>query len=197
LYYYRARYYHPQLARFVAEDPIGLAGGINLYAYVRGNPLGAIDPLGLDAIVTASGNDVHITIPIQYSGAGASPAVIDKFNNAIEAAWSGQFGQYNVTTEVTTGSMNKITVPKGDGRAEVQGTNRGTWPAERPGWTAAHEAGHLMRLWDTYDYGTGRAREGWAGNIMAEQNGKVDERNIRAIIWAAQRKRPFSHEPCY
>ena len=36
LYYYRARYYDPVLKRFVSEDPIGLAGGLNVYAYVGG-----------------------------------------------------------------------------------------------------------------------------------------------------------------
>jgi len=46
LYYYRARYYHPQLGRFVAEDPIGLDGGTNLYAYVNGNPVLYVDPEG-------------------------------------------------------------------------------------------------------------------------------------------------------
>ncbi|MGE1004495.1 RHS repeat-associated core domain-containing protein [Ralstonia pseudosolanacearum] len=40
LYYYRARYYSPQLARFISQDPIGWASGqTNGYAYVDGNPL--------------------------------------------------------------------------------------------------------------------------------------------------------------
>jgi RHS repeat-associated protein len=48
LYYYRARYYHPGLQRFISEDPIGFRGGDwNLYAYVRSNPLRYRDPLGL------------------------------------------------------------------------------------------------------------------------------------------------------
>src|SRR5262249_28058682 len=48
LYYYRARYYHPGLHRFVSADPIGFRGGVNFYAYVGDNPLRYIDPLGLD-----------------------------------------------------------------------------------------------------------------------------------------------------
>jgi RHS repeat-associated protein len=46
LFYYRARYYDPVLKRFVTEDPIGLEGGINLYTYVRSNPVGLNDPTG-------------------------------------------------------------------------------------------------------------------------------------------------------
>ena len=49
LYYYRARYYNPELQRFISEDPIGLAGGdINFHAYVGNNPISLIDPFGLD-----------------------------------------------------------------------------------------------------------------------------------------------------
>jgi RHS repeat-associated protein len=39
LYYYRNRYYRPTFGRFVAEDPIGFAGGQNLYTYVRATRL--------------------------------------------------------------------------------------------------------------------------------------------------------------
>ena len=34
LYYHHHRYYHPSLGRFINRDPIGIAGGLNLYAYV-------------------------------------------------------------------------------------------------------------------------------------------------------------------
>lgn len=47
LYYYRARWYEPQLGRFLSEDPIGFTGGINSYAYVNNNAVGEDDPLGL------------------------------------------------------------------------------------------------------------------------------------------------------
>jgi RHS repeat-associated protein len=46
LYYYRARYYDPVLKRFISGDPIGIEGGINLYAYVAGRPVSAVDPYG-------------------------------------------------------------------------------------------------------------------------------------------------------
>src|SRR4030095_16120572 len=53
LYYYRARWYDPQVGRFISEDPIGLAGGINQFAYVGNNPQNGRDPSGLYEI------DVH------------------------------------------------------------------------------------------------------------------------------------------
>ncbi len=47
LYYNRARFYDPALGRFLQPDPIGFADGLNLYAYVGGNPINFVDPLGL------------------------------------------------------------------------------------------------------------------------------------------------------
>ena len=47
LMYYRARYYDANVGRFINEDPIGLLGGINLYAYVLNDSVNAVDPDGL------------------------------------------------------------------------------------------------------------------------------------------------------
>jgi RHS repeat-associated protein len=49
LIHYRARYYHPELGRFVSRDPLGLSAGINPYAYADGNPVLFNDPDGLMA----------------------------------------------------------------------------------------------------------------------------------------------------
>jgi RHS repeat-associated protein len=47
LMFYRARFYDPQIGRFISEDPIEFDGGVNWYAYVKNNPILFRDPLGL------------------------------------------------------------------------------------------------------------------------------------------------------
>jgi len=45
--YRRNRYYDPATGRFTQEDPIGLAGGLNLYGFAGGDPVTFSDPFGL------------------------------------------------------------------------------------------------------------------------------------------------------
>ncbi|MBK6780624.1 MAG: RHS repeat-associated core domain-containing protein [Gemmatimonadetes bacterium] len=56
LYYMRARYYDPALGRWISEDPIGIAGGLNVYAYAGNDPVNLTDPSGLEPRCT----DVHL-----------------------------------------------------------------------------------------------------------------------------------------
>jgi RHS repeat-associated protein len=49
LHYNYFRYYNPLIGRYLTPDPVGLLGGMNLFAYTN-NPVNEIDPLGLTAI---------------------------------------------------------------------------------------------------------------------------------------------------
>lgn len=46
LYYYGFRYYQPNLQRWLNEDPIGIAGGMNLYGFVGNDPVDSADEDG-------------------------------------------------------------------------------------------------------------------------------------------------------
>jgi RHS repeat-associated protein len=45
--YMRNRYYSPETGQFTQQDPIGLAGGMNLYGFASGDPVNFSDPFGL------------------------------------------------------------------------------------------------------------------------------------------------------
>jgi RHS repeat-associated protein len=47
-YFLRNRYYDAATGTFVTPDPTGIAGGINLYSYVRNDPLNRTDPYGYE-----------------------------------------------------------------------------------------------------------------------------------------------------
>jgi len=47
LFYNRYRYYDPRVGRYTTQDPIGLRGGVNAYAYSKNLPLNIFDSNGL------------------------------------------------------------------------------------------------------------------------------------------------------
>jgi len=71
LYYYRARYYDPEVGRFITEDPLGFGAGVNFYAYVGNNPINASDPSGN---VTLSINQMNTKNP-GYSIEDVTPLI--------------------------------------------------------------------------------------------------------------------------
>ncbi|HMG76425.1 MAG TPA: SpvB/TcaC N-terminal domain-containing protein [Pyrinomonadaceae bacterium] len=79
LCYHGARYYAPWLGRWTACDPAGTVDGLNAYAYVRDNPVGASDPTGrwstgwtIVAIVAVV--VVVAVVAVVTLGTGAAPA---------------------------------------------------------------------------------------------------------------------------
>jgi RHS repeat-associated protein len=87
LYYYRARFYHPALQRFLSEDPIEFEGGnTNLYSYVFNNPTNHTDAWGLRAIPTPIGPlplPFPITQPIPWTPANQR-AMEDFFRDLLD-----------------------------------------------------------------------------------------------------------------
>ncbi|MFM0090878.1 DUF6531 domain-containing protein [Paraburkholderia sediminicola] len=69
LYYYKARMYSPALGRFLQTDPVGTADDLNLYAYVKNNPVNFTDPTGMIAASgfasTTNTPTVSVSAPVQ------------------------------------------------------------------------------------------------------------------------------------
>lgn len=117
-YYYNwHRYYNPETGRYLTSDPIGLNGGLNTYGYTGQNPVQAVDPWGLFAIATwddtLSKNGlttINIEIPILFTGLGLKETStpffkgditqFDKWITEIERVYSGDFGNFKITTKV-------------------------------------------------------------------------------------------------
>jgi RHS repeat-associated protein len=100
LYFFRARYYDPGVSRFTQEDPIGFAGGLNLYGYGDGNPTNGRDPDGLSKNYDAYAfdpNDARFMANCFYSD--CSPAW---FRGEAWMTWDGGGGGvgYSILTLV-------------------------------------------------------------------------------------------------
>ena len=89
-YYYGYRFYDPNLQRWLNRDPLGEAGGVNLYGYVRNNPVIFIDPFGLsyECDAQALGELFGLAADAAATGIGA---LADAINDAAYHAANGLF----------------------------------------------------------------------------------------------------------
>jgi uncharacterized protein RhaS with RHS repeats len=140
LHYNFQRYYDPDTGRYITADPIGLNGGINLYAYVLNDPVNWVDPWGL------WGGKEEIT---------QSPGMVDRIRDSIrtdfdrvvnpsrygENARVNTVGQY-AGTAIITGTIGSATAWRyGLQYSPYIGTFIGEaafdyWGTGQPGWFA-------------------------------------------------------------
>jgi RHS repeat-associated protein len=66
LYYYKARFYSPSIGRFLQTDPAGYAAGLNLYAYVAGDPVNATDPSGENCEDASTGSCYTVRVTANW-----------------------------------------------------------------------------------------------------------------------------------
>ena len=66
------RYYDPSTGRFVQRDPIGIAGGLNVYEYVDSTPTDVVDPLGLAAGTTMTPQGLVACLEADIAQSGSS-----------------------------------------------------------------------------------------------------------------------------
>ncbi|MDZ7531716.1 RHS repeat-associated core domain-containing protein, partial [Citrobacter farmeri] len=115
LHYNLFRYYAPECGRFVSQDPIGLAGGLNLYAYGP-NPLRWIDPLGLDwnYYLTDSNGDIY------YHGRASDNASMEdvaRRHSNTKGSDGARFGETDTMTRITEPGTPKLTAQGVEGIA--------------------------------------------------------------------------------
>ncbi len=82
LYYNYFRTYDPTIGRYIESDPVGLNGGLNIFGYVNGSPMGYSDPLGLCKVEAScnllsagpilGSNVSHCFIVVTEPGGGSS-----------------------------------------------------------------------------------------------------------------------------
>lgn len=89
------RLYDPNTSSFLTQDPLGLEGGVNLYAYVKNNPLSLFDLFGLYAWDNGSSwgnNDL---------GSGYAPSYEPCGGEAFDHSWDSgaSWGSNNLTSE--------------------------------------------------------------------------------------------------
>ncbi|MBI5386719.1 MAG: RHS repeat protein [Verrucomicrobia bacterium] len=96
LLHMRARYYNPYLCRFVNSDPVGFAGGMNLYAFADGNPVNLLDPFGLGTEDAGGGSWLAQIGLTTFNNMFRQTTLFGSVLSQVQAAW-GQYNKYGAS----------------------------------------------------------------------------------------------------
>ena len=143
---FRLRWYDAETGRWLSKDPIGLSGGLNLYAFCCNNPMNGIDPsgrcpdddwmdwihTGLDIIGTfdptpaADGiNAVIYAIEGSWNNAAISAVAIVPYLG--DAAKAGKYGAKIIQTgghKLKPSTLKALGMSKGEGKKAIEALKR-------------------------------------------------------------------------
>jgi len=158
LHYNWNRYYDPEVGRYISADPIGLNGGMNLYAYVQNNPVNWVDPWGL-----VSCHDYVDSLMGDWKAASGNNTVLGQ----------NLLNQRHTTLTNATGFRSEL-VAGGQGGAVSRHVYGHAGAILRYGWIIGHGASALN---ETIDW----AQRFQPGRTSQESNAEI------ADDWAARK----------
>jgi RHS repeat-associated protein len=136
LYQVRARYYDPVTRRFISEDPIGLAGGINPFSYASNDPINRSDPTGLDDCYGYRQKTTYVDSKVTFYGdwgpiaCGLDPWGTSGFGGIFDSPWGDPTDH---TVLIPPGSVMKTVekLARAAGAEDVVGYVKSNWEAAK------------------------------------------------------------------
>lgn len=110
--YYQARFYDPQVGRFLSEDPLGLGAGPNLFEYAYNNPLRYSDPTGNNPWQWAVAGGGALTAAAGGGAVGAAAAAAAPPLLVAAAGAAAIYGAWHFGEWIADQPWNPLTHPK-------------------------------------------------------------------------------------
>lgn len=198
LLYYRDRWYDPQQGRFLTEDPIGFAGGLNTYGYVGNNPLSFTDPSGqsLQSFLNGFWSSFAVSAVVSAFVAGliaASGGTVGGVITVLAAAYGG-YQLYQAIKELATQNLCQDEFDEKLG--ELIGSILGGMLGGSVGTRVGSTPGVRSRVQNFIKDETGelnlnlKYKKGWSDGQKAAADAKVEALNQADLVVTKPQRTP-------